>query len=157
MSPRGRRLAVAAAVVAVALVAGFLWLRGSGDDDPFASYCSEVESRREQVGAALSAGPEVGLIRALPSFEALAEKSPDDIRADWQLVVARITDLEKALSAAGVDAATYDREDPPTSVSAEDRQAIDTAAVRLGSRETAAALSRVQQQARDVCKTPLSL
>lgn len=157
MSRRGRWLAGAAVVVAVALVGGFLWLRGSDDEDPFASYCSEVESRREQVGAALSAGPQVGLIRALPSFEALAAKAPQDIRADWQLVVARVSDLADALSAAGVDAATYDRADPPASVSAEDRQAIDTAAVRLGSRETAAALSRVQQQARDVCKTPLSL
>lgn len=157
MSRRGRRLAAVVVVLAVALVVGFLWLRGSDDDDPFASYCSEVESRREQVGAALAAGPEVGLIRALPSFEALAAKAPDDIRADWQLVVSRIGDLDRALSEAGVDAATYDREDPPASVSAADRQAIDTAAVRLGSRETAAALSRVQQQARDVCKTPLSL
>ena len=156
MSARGRWLAVAAVVVAVGLVAGVLWLRGS-DDDPFAAYCSEVESRREQVGAALAAGPELGLIRALPSFEALAQRSPDDIRADWHLVVARIADLQKALSAAGVDAATYDRDHPPASVSETQRQAIDTAAVRLGSRETAAALARVQQQARDVCKTPLSL
>lgn len=107
-----RRLPLLLLVVAAAVVAGLLVLRG-GEDDPFAGYCSEVADRREDVGAALSAGATTGLLRALPSFEALADRSPDDIRDDWRLVVTRISDLEDALDDAGVDPAAYRVEDPP--------------------------------------------
>ncbi|WGX94390.1 hypothetical protein [Nocardioides sp. L-11A] len=151
-----RRLPLLLLVVAAAVVAGLLVLRG-GEDDPFAGYCSEVADRREDVGAALSAGATTGLLRALPSFEALADRSPDDIRDDWRLVVTRISDLEDALDDAGVDPAAYRVEDPPPGLADDDRLAIEAAAVRLGSPETATALARVEQQARDVCKTPLSL
>lgn len=157
MSGLRRTLPLLAAVVAVVLVGGFLLLRGTGEDDPFADYCSAVTDHREEIGAALGAGATTGLLRALPSFEALAAESPDDIRADWTLVVERITALEKALDDAGVDALTYDVENPPADLSADDRKAIETAAVRLGSPETATALSHVEQQARDVCKSPLSM
>jgi len=151
-------LVVVALLAAAALVAGTLvGLRLLREDDPFADYCAEVTDRREDVGAALAAGPTTGLIRALPSFEALAQRSPDDIRADWALVVERIEGLRTALDRAGVDPESYDPEHPPTELSAADRAAIASAADRLGSRETATALARVEQQARDVCKTPLSL
>ncbi len=145
------------AVVVVALVVGgFVW-RQRGDDDPFAGYCSAVESHRDDLGAALSAGRTTGLLRALPSFEDLADKSPQDIRTDWNLVVSRIEALAKALEAAGVEAATYDPAKPPADLSDAEQAAIKKAADALGSAETATALSRVEQQARDVCKTPLSL
>jgi hypothetical protein len=152
-----RTLLAGAAVAVVALVAGFVLFRTTRDDDPFASYCDEVVAQRDKLGAALAAGAETGLIRALPSFQALERKSPDDIRPDWRLVVARISDLEDALAAAGVDAASYDRERPPAGLSQAKKDAIDAAAARLGSQETNTALRRVDQQARDVCKTPLSL
>lgn len=108
-----RRNLLLGAMLVLAVVAGFLVLRGGGEDDPFASYCDAVTDHREDIGAALSAGPTTGLLRALPSFEALADESPEDIRADWTLVVDRITALEKALDSAGVDAATYSFDQPP--------------------------------------------
>jgi hypothetical protein len=151
-----RNLLLVAALVA-AVVVGFLVLRGGGSDDPFASYCDAVTDHREDVGAALSAGPTTGLLRALPSFEALADESPEDIRADWTLVVERITALKKALDSAGVDAATYSFDQPPAGLPADDKRAIDAAAARLGAADTATALAHVEQQARDVCKTPLSM
>ncbi|GAA3542482.1 hypothetical protein [Nocardioides daeguensis] len=152
-----RHLPLVVTLVA-ALAVGLLLLRGTGgDEDPFAAYCSAVTERREDIGAALGAGPTTGLLRALPSFEALAEESPEDIRADWSLVVERIRALKDALDDAGVDASTYNVEEPPTGLPAADKEAIDTAAVRLGAAETATALSHVEQQARDVCKTPLSM
>ena len=149
-------LLLAAALVA-AVVVGLLALRSSGEDDPFASYCDAVTDHREDVGAALSAGPTTGLLRALPSFEALADESPEDIEADWRLVVERVSALKKALDDAGVDAATYSFDQPPTGLPAEDKEAIDTAAAQLGAADTATALAHVEQQARDVCKTPLSM
>ncbi|MBM7520218.1 hypothetical protein [Nocardioides nitrophenolicus] len=149
-------LVVVAALV-VAFAVGLLLVRGSGDDDPFADYCAAVAEHRQDVGAALSAGPTTGLLRALPSFEALAKESPDDIAGDWRLVVERISALKKALDSAGVDPATYRFDQPPADLPADDKASIDAAAAGLGSADTATALAHVEQQARDVCKTPLSM
>ncbi|HWI44465.1 MAG TPA: hypothetical protein VNS81_12660 [Nocardioides sp.] len=137
-------------------IVGVVALRHDSGDD-FAAYCSVVEDRRDEIGAAVAAGPETGLLRALPSFEALQDKAPEDIRDEWAVVTGRIRALRDAFAAAGVDPGSYDRKNPPASVSAKDRAAIETAAVRLGSEETRAALAGVDQQARDVCHTPLSL
>jgi len=138
---------------------------GSADeDDPYAiperfqDYCEEVESRQAPISDALSSGGQAsGLIRALPSFEALAEKSPDDIADEWDIVIDRIRDLVDALDAAGVDPDSYDRRDPPAGLDADERAAIDAAATALVSAATGQAMGGVQQQARDVCKTQLAL
>ena len=164
--------AIAAILVATAVVvASILLLARSGDDEDgpadgvdqaqvaegFEEYCEEVEERRAQIGAAVAAGPQTGLIRALPSFKALAAKAPDDIRDEWDTVIEAIEDLVDAFDEAGADPASYDLKNPPADVSAADRDAIQAAAVALGSQSTRAALAGVDQQARDVCKTPLSL
>ncbi|TWG92090.1 hypothetical protein L615_007300000130 [Nocardioides sp. J9] len=154
---RRRPSLVVVLLLAAVVVAGFLLWRGQETDDPFARYCSAVEDHRAELGAALSAGKETGLLRALPVFEDLADKAPDDIRDEWGLVVERISALEEALDAAGVEPASYDPARPPEGLSDEDRSAIRTAATRLGATDTRAALTGVEQQARDVCKTPLSL
>ena len=60
------------------------------------------------------------LLRALPIFRELEDAAPDDIRDDWKIVVDGLTALEDALDDAGVDPATYDRDDPPEGVSDED-------------------------------------
>ncbi len=159
---------MAALLVAVLVGAAVVLLLPSDDEsalpdsdvqvaEGFEDYCAEVVDRRDEIGEAVAAGPTTGLIRALPSFRALAEKAPDDIRDEWAVVISRVEELAEAFEKAGADPATYDREDPPDDVSPEDRQAIEAAAVRLGSRETSEALAGVDQQARDVCKTPLSL
>lgn len=147
---------LAVTVTAVALTAVLLVDGGEGDD-PFDSYCSAVEEHRSEIGAALKAGKETGLLRALPAFEDLAAVAPDDIRDEWRIVIDRVGELKAALDEAGVDAAAYDFEKPPADLAAEDREAIQTAATRLGSADTASALAGVAQQARDVCKSPLSL
>lgn len=148
-------LAVAAAALALT---GVLLVGGGEDDDgPYDAYCSAVEEHRSEIGAALGAGKETGLLRALPAFEDLAAEAPDDIRDEWRIVIDRISELQAALDAAGVDAASYDFARPPADLAAEDRKAIEAAATRLGSADTAAALAGVEQQARDVCQSPLSL
>lgn len=144
-------------VLVAAGALAFVLLREGDLRDPFARYCAEVEEQQATIGAARSAGETTGLIRALPAFEDLAEKAPEDIEDEWRIVIARITELRDALSEADVDPASYDPEKPPARVADDDLEAIKTAGVRLGSRETAAALTGVEQQARDVCQTPLSL
>lgn len=152
-----RRLVALVAVVALAVGAGAWLLRSTGDDDPFTTYCAEVEERRGELGAALAAGERLGLIRALPTFEVLAEKAPEDLRDEWRIVIDRVTEVRDAFADADVDPATYDPEKPPKDLPKADVDAIQAAAVRLGARETKLALAGVSQQARDVCKTPLSL
>lgn len=152
--------AFCAAAVLLVAVSGC----GSDDDDPYAvperfqEYCAEVETHQADIGEALNTGGEAtGLIKALPSFEALAAKAPDDIADDWEVVVERIGELVDALDAAGVDPESYDRRDPPAGIDQEQKEAIDAAAVALVSATTGLAMSSVQQHARDVCGTPLLL
>lgn len=150
---RGPARAGLALVLAGGLAGG---LAACGEDDPFADYCAEVATQQKPITEALAPGGPTALIDALPAFEALSAKAPRDITDEWGLLVGRIRTLVEALDAAGVDASSYDRDDPPEGVSDEERTAIDAAAGELTAPATVAALEGVQQQARDVCKTPLS-
>ncbi|MBU1801443.1 MAG: hypothetical protein KKA97_04220 [Actinobacteria bacterium] len=151
---RRRRRGWTAAVLTVVLGVG---LAGCGDDDPFARYCDEVADQQRPLTEAAAAGPTRGLLQALPSFRALQEKSPDDIADEWAVVVQRLTVLDDALEAADVDATTYDPAQPLEDLSGEDAAAIRAAASGLVTEAMRTALDAVQQQSRDVCKTPLSL
>ena len=131
---------------------------GCGDDeDPFASYCKEVEDQRPALSEDLAGGGSTGLIEALPEFERLAAKAPEDIRDEWDTVTSRIDDLITALEDADVDPATYDRKRPPAGLTEQEKDAIDAAAEALVTPEMSSALNGVEQQSRDVCKTPLTL
>lgn len=146
-----------AEVLLIALGTSFLGgLSACGEGDRFEGYCAEVEEQQAPLSEAFAGGGPTALIEALPSFRALQEKSPDDISDEWGLLVGRIETLVEALDAAGVDAASYDRDDPPEGLSTDEKTAIDAAAGELATPATAVALEGVQQQARDVCKTPLS-
>jgi len=133
-------------------------LVGCGDDeDPFATYCKEVAKQRPALSENLAEGEATGLIEALPEFEKLAAKAPGDIRDEWDTVTSRIGDLVSALEDADVDPATYDRKQPPAGLTDEEKDAIDAAAQALVTPEMSQALNGVEQHARDVCKTPLTL
>lgn len=125
--------------------------------DPFADYCDEVATQQKAISEALAEGGPTALMSALPSFEALREKSPSDLRDEWDTVVTRIESLAEALDAAEVDPETYNADDPPEGLAAEAKARIDAAADQVASPAMARALSGVQQQARDVCKNPLSV
>ena len=155
------RLGVAA-VAAIALL-GAAGCGGDDADDPYAipdefqDYCEEVDEQQAPLSAALATGGRAsGLIEALPIFETLAAKAPEDIADDWEIVIERIHDLVDALDAAGVDPASYDRRHPPAGLDQEQRDAIDAAAVALVSPTTGEAMIGVEQHARDVCKTQLA-
>ena len=127
-----------------------------GSDSVIESYCAEVADQQTPLTEAAASGA-TGLLEALPSFEALRAKAPDDIADAWTVVVQRVTVLSDALDDAGVDPTSYDPEEPPAEVSDDDQAAIAAAATGLVTDAMRDALDRVQQQARDVCKTPLSL
>jgi len=120
-------------------------------------YCGAVEDRQGELSDLLASGGDAALIDALDVFRDLADEAPPDIRDEWALVNDRIATLADALAAAGVDPASYDAEEPPARLGAGDRVRIEDAARGLGARETQEALAAVEQQALDVCQTPLSI
>ena len=149
--PRGPRLLASAAVV------GALLPLAACAGDPHEEYCDEVRAQQTDLSEAVAGGGPTALVRALPIFQELEAVAPRDIRDEWDLVVGRVEELVEALEAAGVDPASYDREDPPSGLTAQERVRIDAAARELTAPATVEAFSGVQQQARDVCKTPLSM
>ena len=129
----------------------------AGCSDQKESYCGAVQDHQEELTEIVTDGGQDSLLRALEIFRDLQDRAPSDISDEWQQVVSRIETLDEALRDAGVDPATYDRKSPPDGLSDEDRARIDGAARELGSGTTIAALQALDQQARDVCQTPLTL
>jgi hypothetical protein len=120
-------------------------------------YCSAVSDHQRELTDITTGGGSDALIRALPIFEDLQDQAPSDVQDDWQQLVSRIKALDAALRAAGVDPASYDRDHPPSGLSDAERTRIDAAARELGSGTTVAALEALDQEARDVCHTPLTM
>ena len=71
-------------------------------------------------------------------------------------MIGRLEALESALDDAGIDPATYDPKTSLKALPAAQRRAIEGAARDLGDEATVAAMAGIEQQALDVCKTPLS-
>ncbi len=140
----------AAALVVIALLA-------TGCADQKEKYCDAVEDNQQELGEVLGDGSPDALLKALPIFEDLADQAPDDLRDEWRTVIDALEGLQRALEDAGVDPATYDRDDPPEGLSQADQDAIDAAASELTSDATVTAFSGVDQQAKDVCGTPLQI
>lgn len=149
---RGPRLCVGVLAAAVALAT----LTACGRD-PSAFYCDAVRSHRDDLSRTLDAGGQQALLKALPTFEALRDKAPSDVRDDWAVVTTALTRLRDALDAAHVDPATYDPTKPPAGVSKASQMRIAAAATEVGAQRTVTALAAVDQQARDVCHAPLTL
>lgn len=156
MTARARRRGLPALGALLACVLLGAGLTGCGGD-PQAAYCDAVQDHRTELGELLGSGGPDALLRALPVFRDLAEQAPSDLRDEWRTVVDAVEGLENALDDAGADAATYDRDSPPAGVTDAQRDAIDAAAKELTSPQTVTAFEGVQQQAKDVCGTPLSL
>jgi hypothetical protein len=141
--------------LAVAVLAVALMLTGCADQQE--KYCDAVEDHQQELGEVLGDGSPDALLKALPIFRDLADQAPEDLRDEWKTLIDAVAGLQDALEDAGVDPATYDREHPPQGLGQADQDAIDAAARRLTSEETVAAFSGVDQQAKDVCGTPLQI
>lgn len=143
----------ARALVVVSVMA----LAVTGCKDQQDKYCDAVKDHQQKLGEVLGDGSPDALLNALPIFRDLADDSPDDIQEDWKTVVDALEGLQDALTHAGVDPATYDRDHPPAGLSQADKDAIDQAAAGLGSEATNTAFNAVEQEAKDVCGTPLEV
>ena len=147
---RVRRTArVLAVVVAIAMSAGC-----KSDQE---KYCDSVKDHQQELGELIGDGSPDALLKALPIFHDLSGDAPDDIRDDWKVVIDALEGLQDALEHAGVDPSTYDRDHPPAALGQDDKDAIDRAAAALGSEATTNAFNAVEQEAKDVCGTPLEV
>lgn len=142
---------------AAAVMLLLLALVSTGCADQKEKYCDAVKDHQQELGEMLGEGGPTALLKALPIFRDLADDAPEDIRDEWRTVIAALEGLESALDDAGVDPATYDRDHPPADLSQAQQDKIDAASLELASPQTVQALDGVQQQARDVCGTPLQV
>jgi hypothetical protein len=141
-----------------ALALGIVLVLGvTGCKDQQEKYCDSVKEHQQELTGVLGDGSSNALLKALPIFRDLADDAPDDIRDDWTVVIDALEGLEAALDDAGVDPATYHRDHPPAGLSQADKDAIDAAASVVGSEDTQTAFNAVDQEAKDVCGTPLQL
>ena len=127
----------------------------TGCGNQYDDYCHSVRAKQTALSRILDAGGNAALLKALPAFRDLKSQSPTDIRPQWQVLVTALSGLQTALADAHVDAATYDRD--TTTVSKQQKDAIDAAAAQLGTQRVVDALAAVAQETRDVCHTPLTL
>jgi hypothetical protein len=130
-------------------------LATAGCKDQQEKYCDAVKDHRQELGSVLGDGGPDALLKALPIFRDLADQAPEDIRDEWKTVIDAVEGLQHALEDAGVDPSTYDRDHPPEGLSQAEKDDIDAAARELTSEQTVTAFSGVDQQAKDVCGTPL--
>jgi hypothetical protein len=154
--PAHRRLTCRRGVPALVAVMALTTVL-SGCKDQQEKYCDAIKDHQQELGEVLGDGSPDALLTALPIFQELEDKAPEDIRDEWTTVIDALEGLQKALKDAGVDPATYDRDHPPAGLSQADKDAIDGAARQLTSGETVTAFSGVDQEAKDVCGTPLQV
>lgn len=141
-----RRLAASLLLVVVAACGG----------EPGEEYCAAV-AEHQQALTELAASAEAGAVfEALPHYRALQAVAPGDLTDEWTQVIGRLESLQQALQEAGVDPASYHPKRTPAGLTAAHRAAIEKAARDLGAPATIQAMSGIEQQALDVCKTPLS-
>lgn len=141
-------------LLAAALLLPLLTGCGGSDQE---KYCGAVKDHQGELSDIIGSGDPDALLKALDIFESLQDEAPGGITDEWQQVVTSIQALADALDDAGVDPATYDRDHPPAGLTDEEKARIDGAATELGSGTTLRALQDLDQQARDVCRTPLTL
>jgi len=139
------------------LVVGALLVAGCSEspDDVRADYCATVEERQSALSDRLGDRSATALLEAQPIFRDLAAAAPSEVADEWQVLIDALQGLDAALADARVDPATYDPKRPPGDLTREQRGTIERAAAELLNPETQEAVEAVDQQARDVCKTPL--
>ncbi|WP_426246319.1 hypothetical protein [Nocardioides sp. LHG3406-4] len=146
-----RRLLVLGVLVGMVVGAGWVvW------DRTHPSYCEVVADHQTELADITSAGGPGASFKVLAAYRDLRAAAPDDIEDEWDRVVGRLEALEEALEDADVDPETYDPDSPPAGLDADHRAAIEGAAREVGSDTTVGAMGELEQQALDVCHTPLT-
>jgi hypothetical protein len=146
----------AAAAVVGCLAAGLV-LTGCGEpsaDERRDDYCAQVEEDSAELTRIADEGKAGAFLAALPTLERLAELAPDDIADDWALLLDALHGLRDALDETGLDPDQVDGK-LPADLPAADRRKVAAAASVLADPQVVRATQGIEQQALDVCRTPL--
>ena len=138
--------------MAGALTMALLTGCGGGED-----YCDAVKANQAKLTDVTASATPGALLAALPILHDLADDAPDDIQDDWKALLDPLEELDDALDDAGIDPATYDAKRLPGDLTDDQRTRVEDAAAALLEPSVVQAFDSVQQQAKDVCHTPLSL
>jgi hypothetical protein len=139
--------------VALALL---LPLAGCGED-PVDAYCSKLEADRPEIAAMVDSDSPTALLGNRRLLHELADAAPPDVADEWQTFLAALDGLQKALDRAGVEPSSFVGGKPPAGLTATQRTGIADAVAQLGTDDTLAAASGIEQEARDVCKVNFGL
>ena len=82
--------------------------------------------------------------------------APRDVVDEWDTVLDPLHRLRDVLAEHDVDPSTYDGGAPPADLDPAARREIEAAARAAGSSQAVTAMGALEQQALDVCGTPLS-
>jgi hypothetical protein len=143
-------------ILAVCLLLAASLTGCSSDTDQYCGTLKQDQTRLKQlVSASGRSGTDV-LPDTLAMFKDLREKSPEDIRDEWDTMVFSWQTLAGAFRTAGVDPAHY-RPGATQGVTHEQDRAIQQAAAELGSMRVLDASRGIEQQAHDICHVDLGL
>ena len=142
------------AALAAALAAVLLPLAACSSDQE--QYCDAVEEHQTELTDITSQGGPDALLEALPVYRDLRDQAPSrhPRRVGPGRHQPRGACSPRSTTPASTPRTTTRR---TPSLPQDDREAIRAAADGLASAETARAFDAVDQQARDVCHTPLGL
>ncbi|NYG57429.1 hypothetical protein BJ980_000352 [Nocardioides daedukensis] len=146
-----RSLALALVLV---LVTGVASACSESEDDRREAYCEQVKKDSAELTRITDEGGQSAFVTALPILDGLAEKSPSDLKDEWQALTNALHGLDDALKETGLEPADVDGE-LPDGLSAAERRTVIGAASVLASDEVLAATEGIEQHALDICGTAL--
>lgn len=150
-----KRLTSAALLTPVAVVA-LSGCSGAERSGPGSDYCEAVQENQAALSDVAASTEPGAVFEALERYRDLADEAPADLRDEWRQVIRRIEALEDSLDEADVDPLDYDPATTLNALPADERRAITGAARDLGDEATVQAMAGIEQQALDVCRTPLN-
>lgn len=140
-----RRTAVALVLAASAL---------TGCTSQQEAYCEALAEEQEQLTRLADDATEGGedvLTPTLESFDRLRAESPDELRDEWDTLVAAYESLADAVQSTGIDPGDYSPDDPPPGLSKAERERLEGVASKLASFRVTEATLGIEQHATEVC------
>lgn len=144
------RYAVALVVLLVLPVTGCSKSQDEVRDD----YCAAVKEHSEDLIRLSDEGGPEAFAKMLPTLEELAAEAPEDLADEWSSYLDALRGWRDALDESGVEPADL-AGGMPKDLARDDKRRIRGAATVLRSPEVTAASEGIEQQALDVCGTPL--
>lgn len=145
----GKSRAVLVSVMTIAVLSAC-----SRGDGPDSDYCKDLEAAKPALDSLKSNGAEQ-LQDVFKVTHKLAEEAPSDVKDAWETYDTAISNIEKALEAAGVgpkELASLQRGEVPDGVDQEKLRGLPATFQKLDSPDVAKASTKIATHAKEVCK-----